>query len=1040
MKRISLVIFLYLSVLSVFAQNKILRGTVTDAITGEPLEGVNVLLKNAGKGVMTNDDGNFKISVPQNDNYILFIYPGKARKEVEINDQAFISVELGPIRSKLDEVAHFSFGKEKRKYLQPYTYQELQPNSIVQKGSQNLATVLKGKASSLYVNESSGMPGSSASLSIRGNNSIFIDNEPLIVLDGLPMISGSAFSGLSSGMDYSSRINDINPEDIKSINILKGASATALYGSRAANGALIITTFSGEEIKPNSTRIKLGQSYLVNQVVGLPEQQNKFGQGTDGQTVVDSPYTWGPNIANLIDGELNDNLNPLFQDGYTAISNFDISGRNQKGNYNLALSYADQEGIIPNSGMNRITGKLRGELKLGDKLFMGAVANLGQNDISKLVGGKNSSSVLNGGFLSPPTYNLWGTAFSDENDPNQQEYYHDGADNPRWSLVNNQFSELTQKAFGNFYMKYEPAKWLELNYRGGAELLLEEMNEVYGIGSSFSNGRTVPPSAGRIINGQNINQQINSNFNFKLKFGNPKALAFDLLLGNEFVDTQSESIVQQGFGITESGTVDIDNTSIQLNDTANYNNRILGFYANASFSLYQILFLDIAGRQDYNSNSRYDNSQFFNPTAGLSFVFSQLIEENDFLNIGKVSASFSEIAQVPYINQSINSGFNMGLSNPYFSPSRTGFPLPIQEGNFIVSDNLNPQISQTMDVGLNLELLNNQIGLQFNYFQENNSNQILFIPQSPSSGVSYTLQNSGEIQNKGIESHINISPIKTNNLEWNISGNYTTIESKVKSIAPGISNIYLGNNNESPEVRLIEGSDFPVLYGYGFLRNNEDRIIVDNREFINGNANPAFGMPVRDPNPKELGKMIPDFWVALSNEFKIYGFSLHVQFDGQFGGHAYSGNTKIMKEYGMDIATNDRDQGVVLDAVKGYYTVDGSGNTVPNVEAENNIVINKGEYFWSELMADIDEAHIYKTNFIRLREAKISYTFNHDNRRDGFIKKASIYVVGRNLWIKSSFTNADPETQWNATSPYYGSQYFHFPQMRSFGGGINLIF
>ncbi|MGM0579262.1 MAG: SusC/RagA family TonB-linked outer membrane protein [Bacteroidota bacterium] len=1038
MKRVFLLLFLLcLSILTVVGQNRTLRGKVTDAISGEPLAGVNVLMEEKGTGVLTNQEGVFKIIIPQDDAKLLFIYPGKARKNVEIGDQAYITVELGAVSSKIDETAHFSFGEKRQKYLQPYTYQEIQSNSIAQKGTQNLATILKGKASSLFVKESSGMPGSSAKLSIRGNNSIFIDNKPLIVIDGLPLNSGAGFSGLSNGMDYSSRINDINPEDIKSVNILKGASAAALYGSRGSNGAIIITTFSGENIKPNSTRVNLGQSYMVNEVVGLPEQQNQFGQGTNGQSVEDSPYSWGANIAS--NEGINDNVSPLFQDGYTAISNFDISGRNQRGNYNLALSYADQQGIIPNSAMTRINGKLRGELKLGDKFSLGGIANIAVNDISKLAGGNNSSSVLDA-FLSPPSYNLWGTAFADDNNSNQQEYYREDVDNPRWSLANNQFNETVEKAFGNLYFKYSPTSWLELNYRGGGELLSEEINEVYAIGSSFSNGRTNPPSGGRILNGQNMTQHLNSNFNVKLKLGNSKAFAFDLLLGNEFVDTQTESIIQQGFGISEAGTEDINNTNIQQNDTVNFNNRILGFYGNARLSLYRVLYLDLAARQDYISNSNFDNAQFFNPTAGLSFVFSQLFDENNFLNIGKISASFSEIAQAPFLNQNINSGFNTALSNPYFSPSRTAFPLRTQEGNFVMSDVLNPQISQTIDAGLSLELFNNHIQLQANYFQENNSNQILFIPQPPSSGVTNTLQNSGEIQNTGIESNITISPVKADNFVWNIGGNYTAIESKVISVAEGINSISLGDNNESPEIRLIEGSSFPVLYGTSFLRNEEGRIIVDNREFIDGNANPAFGMPVRDPNQKELGKMNPDFWAALSNEFRIFGLSLYVQFDGQIGGKAYNGNSKIQKEFGMDISTNDREDGVVLDAVKGYYSLDGNGNAVPNVEGENNIIINKGEYFWSEVVSNIDEAHVYDNNFVRLREAKVSYTFNHDNSRDGFIKKASIYVVGRNLWMKSSFPNADPETQWNETSPYFGQQYFNFPQMRSFGGGINLTF
>ena len=308
MKRFSLLLMiLFLPVLSAFAQYKTLRGKVSDAVTGEALGGVYVLLKEAGRGVTTNKDGNFKIDVPPKTDTLLFIYPGKARKELITTEQAYILVELGPDSHKIDDTAFFAFAEERKNNLQPYAYQELHSKALAHKGSQNLASLLKGKVSALYVNETSGMPGSSARLSIRGNNSIFINNEPLIVVDGLPLISGSGFSGLANGMDYSSRINDINPDDIKSLNVLKGASAAALYGSRGANGAIIITTFSGEEIKTNSTRINLGQSYLVNQVAGLPKQQNQYIQGTNGEAVNDSPYSWGPNLANLIDGELNDN-------------------------------------------------------------------------------------------------------------------------------------------------------------------------------------------------------------------------------------------------------------------------------------------------------------------------------------------------------------------------------------------------------------------------------------------------------------------------------------------------------------------------------------------------------------------------------------------------------------------------------------------------------------------------------------------------------------------------------------------------------------
>ncbi|HET8860076.1 SusC/RagA family TonB-linked outer membrane protein [Marivirga sp.] len=1027
--------FLTLQVL--FAQNKILRGTVTDAVSGEPLSGVNVLIKEIGKGIITDREGNFKISIPSEIENLLFIYPGKERKEIEVGEYSFVSVELGPIYSQIDEEAHFSFGTLERKYLQPYAYQELEENSINRMGTQSLATVLKGKISSLYVNESSGMPGASAALSLRGNNSVFLNNSPLLIVDGLPIRSDAGFSGLENGMDYSSRINDLNVEDIKTINVLKGASAAALYGSRATNGAIIITTKKGSDLKPGSTRVNVGQSYIVSQAAKLPELQNTFGQGNNGQFNDNSPFSWG---ENLTEEQAYDNLNPMFQDGSTAISHFDISGRGTKGNYNAAVSYVDQKGVIPTSAMNRITGKLQGELNFNNKFTVGAIANAAVNDISKLAGGNNSSSVLNGTFLSPPSYDLWGDSFASAGNPSQQEYYRPGVDNPRWSLANNDFSETTERIFGSVYFKYQPSKWLQFNYRGGGDFFNENINEIYDLGASYTNGRTTPPAAGRIIEGQNQHQELNSNINAQLTFGNPKRLVFELLLGNETIDIQTNSTVNIGNNLNEAGTQDIDNTDTQSSDTVNYYSRVYGFYANASFSIYNTIYLDFSARQDYISNSNYENGAFIYPSVGMSFVFSQLFEKNNFLNIGKLSANFSNIGQAPFLNQNINQGLNEGLSNPYFAQSRTHYPYLTQGQFFVMDEVLSPQITQTLDLGLDLRLLNNQVGLKLNYFQENNSDQVLLLPEPLTSGVSYRLQNVGEIENRGIEASLSLIPVKRENFEWEISGNYTAIESNVVSISENINQLRLSGGVDGPEIRLVEGESFPMIYGTSFLRNEEGKIVVDGREFIGGISNPSFGMPIEDPNRKSLGKMNPDFWAALSSNIRIYGLSIHAQFDGQLGGHIYAGQTQQQKEYGTDIATSDRAEGVVLDAVKGYYSLDGNGEAVVEADGENNIIINKGEYFWSNVMAGIDEAHVYQNNFVRLRELKIGYTFDHTKGGSGFFKKTNLYVVGRNLWLKSSLPNADPETGWNSNHPYHGQQFLHFPHLRSIGGGINLTF
>ncbi|MCX2744949.1 SusC/RagA family TonB-linked outer membrane protein [Mangrovivirga sp. M17] len=1047
------------------AQERTVTGTVTDE-SGEGIPGVNVIIEGTSTGVVTDISGNYSISVSSSDAVLVFSSVGYATQRVVVGAQNTIDIVMEEDVQQLTEVVVTAFGIEKEKKALAYSVQDVSGEKLENAGTPNTVNAMQGKVAGVQVNQSSGMPGSSSFIRIRGSNSFTGNNQPLFVVDGVPIASNASSSGAVSGTDYSSRALDLNPSDIESISVLKGPTAAALYGSRASNGVVVITTKSGKNLKAGQFKVNLRQSFQVDEVSLTPDLQSTYGQGSGGIYSPTASTSWGPRISNFADPSVNafadgngqyvnnvgelvtprvyDNVSPMFDNGTTSITNLEILGASEKFNYAVSGAYTTQDGIIPTTGMDKINFKLAGDYKLNDKFSSGARINVVVTDIDKLAGGSNLSNVLFTTYWAPRSYDLWGTPFATEADPYQQIHYRGAMDNPRWSLANNSFNEKITRTFGNVYFKYKPLDWITVNYKFGADVFSEQRKEVYALGSGFTGGRTVPPSGGQITELTYNYQQINSNLNMVISKALSDDFYLDFLLGNELIDIRTKSLGVTGNGIVIGGFDQISNTSAQTTTVGTSQQRTVGFFANASLSWRDMLFLNASGRMDYVSNMPEANRSFFYPSIGLGFVFTEPWDGRpEWFNFGKIRGSYAEVGQpgpiqatqVPFLSAGTGTGFtNDGIAFPTFNNL-----IAYQQSNALRDPNLEPQNVTTWEVGVQLELFNRRLGIDATYFNENSTDQIFTVPLAPSSGYTSILRNAGELENQGWEVVLNLVPLQTQDWEWNITANYTRLRSEVISLAPGVENIFLGGF-VTPNVRAYAGSPYPVVFGSRFLRDDEGRVVVDNREFVNGVPNSSYGMPVQNPDDGVIGQVNPDYEVGLSSSLSYKNLTLSVHFDIRVGGQAYAGNTRLQKLYGMDEVTEDRESPYVVEGVKGYYSFDSDGNVVVESEGENDIVIERNQQYWQIAMDAIDESNVYDTDFVRFRELNLTYNFPQSILGGGLIKNLGVFFQARNLALWTKYPNFDPETSVGGASNFQGLEYVNLPQTRSIGGGINVTF
>jgi len=998
---------------------KTISGKVTDE-NAEGLPGVNVLVKGTTTGTVTDVEGNYRLTVSDDAKILVFSSVGYASEEVLIDNQTVINVQMVPDIQALQEIVVTSFGIRKTKDELTFATQEVEGEELAKAGNPNVLNGLKGKVAGVSVSLQSGMPGRSPNVNIRGSRSFTGNNQPLYVIDGAPV---------------SGRPMDLNPSNIASINVLKGPSASALYGLRASNGVIVITTKSGQ-VSDGTPQISLETFYSIDQVGMLPDLQETYAQGSDGVFSPSSPFAWGPKISELGTytnqmGEEEiarsyDNDKAFYKNGSTFNTTVSISDAGDFGSYYVGVGHSRQEGIVPSTGMERTNININGKYNVSKKLSASVSFNytdMDVDDFPDLTGNQNYFRSLTD---VPPSYNLAGNPYAFENDPYRQMYFRSSQNNPYWVVNHNYRNSKTPRTFGNVLLEYAFNDALSLNYRLGVDHINTTTTDFRELGTG-PEGRTVPPSGGMLNIQNSVSNQVNSNvfLTYKQQFG--EAFSLDLTVGNEIFDQDIKVTNTFGGNLVTGGWDNLANATIINASNSEANQRIVGFYGNLNLGWEDKIFLSATGRNDYVSNMPSGSRSFFYPSLGTSVILTEVVPAlQDVMSFGKLRATFAEVGQAGplYVN---GTGFIANNPGSFVFPFN-GLVSFTQSPTRIAPD-LAPENTRTFEVGADIRFFDDRIGIDYTYYSSISDGQIFNVPLPLSTGASNEIRNAGEMSAKGHEIILSLSPIRSANFRWDVITNFNTMENKVEALAEGIDLIDINSGIIVAET----GHDFPSIYGQAYYTDP-----VTGKTVVQADpAQPGYGMPITDPGFRVIGSPIPDFEMSFINNLAYKNFSFSFQVDWRSGGQMFSQSYVETRWRGTGGVTLDRDLEVVLDAVKGRVE---EGELV--IEGENDIPIKKDFSYFSAIgQWRPTEQSLQDASFVRLRELNINFQLPDKWLKSIFINDASVYFSGRNLFlITDSFTDPEVNHSDGRSANTAGLEWSQIPQAKSYGLGLRVKF
>lgn len=1037
-------------------------GKVID-VNSQPLGFVTVVVKGTTTATNTAEDGTFIINnVPSNGSLIVSSI-GYKTQEVLLSGRAVVEIVLEEEAFKIDELVVTAFGISREKKALGYAVQDVKSDQLTQGANISLSGALQGKVSGLEIMPSSGMPGASSKITIRGSRSFTGDNTPLYVIDGMPVSSaGDVNTGNSvTGSDYANRAVDIDPNDIESVNILKGQAASALYGMRASNGVIVITTKSGKGAKTAKPEITFNSSLAYDVISVTPSLQNEFAQGAAGAYNPTASTSYGPKITELpndakyggnktntyttrdgmhqgmyyVPQRANAGLDPwvapkvynntkeFFNTGTTLSNSVNIAQSFDKGNYSFSIGNAKSNGIIPSTGMTRYNAKMGAEAKMNKNWSTGFSGNFVASEISKQSSANNG--IVATVYPAPPSYDLAGIPSYYKGDPYKQNTYRGtaGFDGVYWALDNNKFIEKSQRFFGNVYLKYSTKlnsdnQKLDVKYQLGDDAYTTNYSDVWGYG--HSNGKGEASHYGYTIN--ELNSLLTISYNWKIN----DDLVFDALLGNEIVESSNKFTYAYGKDFNFSGWNHIDNASVFQASDSERRSRTVGNFGSISLAYKSMLYLNATGRNDVVSTMPRNNRSFFYPSVSLGWIFTELpIFKKEIITYGKIRVSYAEVGQAGtyydtyYTTPVYGGGFSSGT--PIIYPIGTVGAYTL---NSVVYDpKLRPQNTKSYEFGTDLTFLNGLVNFSYTFSRQNVVDQIFQVPLASSTGSSSLVTNGGSIHTNTHEVTLGLTAVDTKNIKWNLAFNFTKIDNYVDELAPGVNSIFLGGFVE-PQVRAGIGAKFPVLYGVSYLRNDAGQIVVDSKGY------PQAG------EEKVIGTVSPDFILGFNTSIEVYKFKFSAVLDWKQGGQMYSGTTGLLDMYGVSQRSADYRKGADFLFYRPAVKVTGTDASGNPTYATNDIKIT-GANTQAFFSADngISESMIYDNSFIKLREIALSYPVY---ARKGL--NININAFARNILLWSSFKGLDPEATQGNNNMGGAFERFSLPGTSSYGLGLNLKF
>lgn len=1045
---------LFLSIGMAVAQTQV-TGTVVSGEDGEPIVGASVKVSGTKTGTITDVDGKFALNVPEGTKLVV-TYLGMLPKTVNASVSGAMKIKLDPDNKVLDEVVVTAMGITREKKALGYASQVLDAKDLNTSGTSSLASAMQGKLTGVDIRTSSGAPGASAQIVIRGARSFDGNNTPLYVVDGMPISSTPDFSTKESvtGADNASRTIDLNPDDIESINVLKGQAASALYGIRASNGVILITTKRGS--KGSTKPVITFSTDLSAQTLSRKfEHQDVYAQGTTlSKYNPNTSMSWGPKIADLANdatyggntnnkytnGDLtshagmyynpkyaaaglsgwatpqtHDNVGDFFKTGFTQNSTFNISQRKNDVSYSFSVSDTYQKGVIPSTGMTRTGARGAVDWKVNDQWKTGFSANYSSVKIKSAPGA--NSGIVNVVYSAPAEYDLKGTPYHKPGDPTSQILFRaTNFNNPYWWADNDEYSQHTNRVFGNAYAEFSPKLNWGKNYKivfreqAGIDMYTSNDSEIAEVGSAKN-------TKGEVENIGTQNNIFNNllTANFTAKWGANEEWDFGFVLGNEFNHQYRRKWDYDGTGLAFYGQPTIGNTSsMDAHSDYHIQERTVGVFGQMSLSWMDMLFLTVTGRNDVVSTMPRGNRSFFYPSVSLGWIFTELpaLKENHVLSYGKLRLSYAQVGQAGQF-----------YNNYMYVPSYTGgmyvytpisYPLGGAKGYapyYVKFDeNLKPQNTSNWETGIDLGLFKNRVRVEYTLSYQDVRNQIFDVPTAGTTGYQALRTNAGQMTTLSHELSVNASVIDYANYGLDLGVNFTKITNKVKKLADGVESIMLGGFVE-PQVRAQAGYTYPNIYGKAFKRTEDGQLLL--------NAN---GLPQGTAASVNLGECTPDFNMGFNLRAHYKQLSLSATMDWQKGGCMYNGTLLTMNYFGASKASLPYHEGTMV--AEGINEATGQKNTVQ---------VSKQQYYMA--YNDVTEAGIFDTSFLKLRDVTLSYQFP---KFAGI--NLSVYGFARNILLWAKLPGLDPESsQGNGNMSGYFERY-SIPNSSSFGGGFKIAF
>ena len=1049
-RKLTMMLLCMMVAVTALAQSAI-SGTVVSAQDGEPIIGAAVKVKGAKQGVVTNLEGQFSINA-QAGSTLVFSYVGMKTKEVAAKNG--MKVQLQSDDQQLEEVVVTAMGITRSKKSLGYASQDLKDGELSTKGTSSLANAIQGKLTGVDIRQSSGAPGASSQIVIRGARSFDGNNQPLYVIDGMPVTTTADFdTGASvTGSNISDRTIDINPDDIESINVLKGQAASALYGIRASNGVIVITTKRGKagQSKP---QIVLNTNISAQSMSRKFEHQTVYAQGNSVDAYnPTSSMTWGPKIEDLandatyggnvanaytkngadlhkgqyynpkrvqagLDGwttpEIYDNLYDYLQTGCTENTTLSISQAVNNVNYSFSISNSHQDGIIPSTGMNRWGGRGLVDWTINKEWKTGFSANYSSNRITSAPGA--NSGIMNVLYSCPAEYNLKGIPYCSPTDPTKQILFRSTSfNNPYWWSANDEFGQHTNRFFGNAYAEFSPNIGLEgftLKFReqAGIDIWTSDYSIIAEIGSAYN-------TKGEVENYGSQHNVFNNTFTVNLdgRFGTDDKWGLNVLLGNEINEENTRVWDYDGVNLNFYGFPVISNATSYTASEYTRKERNVGFFGSVAVDWDSQVFLTVTGRNDYVSTMPHGSRSFFYPSVSLGWEFTKLaaFENQDILSYGKLRASYAQVGQAGtyydsfYYAPSYGGGFYAYTPVSYPLPSGTSAYAPY----YVLYDpNLKPQNTTNWEAGLDLAFWNGRIKFSYTYSYQNVKDQIFSVPCDPTSGYLYMMTNAGRMKTNSHEISLNAALVQSKDWDVNLGVNWTKVKNEVVELAEGVESIMLGGFVE-PQIRAQAGCTYPNIYGNAFQRTDDGQLLL------------LEGLPQATANSVDLGNCAPDWTMGLNFSARWKRLSLDTTWSWQKGGKMYHGTNMTMEFFGATKASLPYHEGTMV--VDGIDVATGQKNTIE---------VSKQDYY--QAYYNVTESGIYDTSFFKLRDLTLTYDLPKICGID-----ISVYGFARNILIWAKLPNFDPESsQGNGNMSGYFER-FSVPATKSIGGGLKITF